>query len=172
MGFSRQESCSRLPFPSPEDLSDPWIEPESLLSPTWADRFLPLSHLIQYCAFLFLSFTPSLPSSFLTSPSSYSPFFPFLFFLFFSLLSPLFCLCCLEAQKPFFHLNMIALSITHLFHWMHIYFYGYQSPGITKMSQMWRLPFRNANRRNRHVSTYAIIKPSVGVQLECSRKAD
>ena len=29
MGFSRQEYWSRLPFPSPEDLSDPGIEPRS-----------------------------------------------------------------------------------------------------------------------------------------------
>ena len=29
MGFSRQESWSGLPFPSPEDLPDPGIEPES-----------------------------------------------------------------------------------------------------------------------------------------------
>ena len=30
IGFSRQESWSGLPFPSPEDLLDPGIEPESL----------------------------------------------------------------------------------------------------------------------------------------------
>ena len=29
MGFSRQECWSGLPFPSPEDLPDPGIEPES-----------------------------------------------------------------------------------------------------------------------------------------------
>ena len=29
MGFSRQECWSRLPFPSPGDLPDPGIEPES-----------------------------------------------------------------------------------------------------------------------------------------------
>ena len=29
MRFSRQEYWSRLPIPSPEDLSDPWIEPRS-----------------------------------------------------------------------------------------------------------------------------------------------
>ena len=35
MGFSRQEYWSGLPFPSPESLSDPGIEPRS---PTlWAD---------------------------------------------------------------------------------------------------------------------------------------
>ena len=30
MGFSRQEYWNRLPFPSPEDLPDPGIEPKSL----------------------------------------------------------------------------------------------------------------------------------------------
>ena len=29
MGFSRQKYCSGLPFPSPEDLPDPGIEPRS-----------------------------------------------------------------------------------------------------------------------------------------------
>ena len=29
MGFSRQEYWSGVPFPSPGDLSDPWIEPRS-----------------------------------------------------------------------------------------------------------------------------------------------
>ena len=29
MGFSRQESCSGFPFPPPEDLPDPGIEPRS-----------------------------------------------------------------------------------------------------------------------------------------------
>ena len=38
MGFSRQECCSGLPFPSPGDLPDPGIEPGS---PTlWADALL------------------------------------------------------------------------------------------------------------------------------------
>jgi len=32
MGFSRQEYCSGLPFPSPGDLPDPGIEPKSLES--------------------------------------------------------------------------------------------------------------------------------------------
>ena len=44
MGFSRQEYWSGLPFPSPRDLPDPGIEPES---PAWqADFFFfsPLSH--------------------------------------------------------------------------------------------------------------------------------
>ena len=32
MGFSRQEHWSGFPFPSPEDLPDPGIEPLSLMS--------------------------------------------------------------------------------------------------------------------------------------------
>ena len=36
MGFSRQKCCSGLPFPSPEDLPDPGIEPGS---PAMARRF-------------------------------------------------------------------------------------------------------------------------------------
>ena len=41
MGFSRQEYCRGLPFPSPGDLLDPGVEPTSQ-----ADFFfLPLSHL-------------------------------------------------------------------------------------------------------------------------------
>ena len=39
MGFSRQEYCSGLPFPSPGDLSDPGIEPTSLMSLALAGRF-------------------------------------------------------------------------------------------------------------------------------------
>ena len=39
MGFSRQESWSGLPYPSPGDLSDPGIEPVSLTSPALAGRF-------------------------------------------------------------------------------------------------------------------------------------
>ena len=38
MGFSRQEYCSGLPFPSPRDLPDPGIEPRS---PTLQADFLP-----------------------------------------------------------------------------------------------------------------------------------
>ena len=34
MGFSRQEYCSGLPFPSPGDLSNPGIEPGSAASQT------------------------------------------------------------------------------------------------------------------------------------------
>ena len=41
MGFSRQDYCSGLPFPSPGDLPDPGIEPTS---PTLQVDSLPLSH--------------------------------------------------------------------------------------------------------------------------------
>ena len=33
MGFPRQEYCTRLPFPPPEDLPNPGIKPESPVSP-------------------------------------------------------------------------------------------------------------------------------------------
>ena len=36
MGFSRQEHCSGLTFPSPGDLSDPEIKAASLMSPALA----------------------------------------------------------------------------------------------------------------------------------------
>ena len=39
MGFSRQESWSGLPFPSPGDLTDPGIKPMSLSSPALAGIF-------------------------------------------------------------------------------------------------------------------------------------
>ena len=39
IGFSRQEYCSWLPFPSPGDLPNPGIKLTSVLSPTSADRF-------------------------------------------------------------------------------------------------------------------------------------
>ena len=39
MGFSRQEYWSGLPFTSPGDLSNPGIEPASLVSPALAGRF-------------------------------------------------------------------------------------------------------------------------------------
>ena len=42
LGFSRQEYCSGLPFPSPEDLPDPGIEP---MSPALQPDSLPLNHL-------------------------------------------------------------------------------------------------------------------------------
>ena len=39
MGFSRQENWSGLPFPSPGDLPDPGIKPESPVSPVLAGQF-------------------------------------------------------------------------------------------------------------------------------------
>ena len=42
MGFSRQEYCSGLPFPSPGDLPNPGIKPASL---AWQVDSLPLSYL-------------------------------------------------------------------------------------------------------------------------------
>ena len=39
-GFSRQEYWSGLPCPSPGDLSDPGIEPVSLMSPTLAGHYV------------------------------------------------------------------------------------------------------------------------------------
>ena len=48
MGFSRQECCRGLPFPSPEDLPDPGIEPRSpvlqadSLPPELQGKLLPL----------------------------------------------------------------------------------------------------------------------------------
>ena len=39
MRVPRQEYWSRLPFPTPEDLPDPGIEPASLVSPALAGGF-------------------------------------------------------------------------------------------------------------------------------------
>ena len=39
MGFFRQEYWSGLPFPTPGDLPDPGVEPESPVSPALASRF-------------------------------------------------------------------------------------------------------------------------------------
>ena len=43
MGFSRQEYWSGLPCPTPGDLLDPGIEPESLISPSLPGDSLPLA---------------------------------------------------------------------------------------------------------------------------------
>ena len=43
MRFSRQEYWSGLPFPTPRDLPDPGIKPESLASPALAGRFFTTS---------------------------------------------------------------------------------------------------------------------------------
>ena len=42
MGLSWKECWSGLPFPPPEDLPDPGIDP---VSPAWQANYLPLSHL-------------------------------------------------------------------------------------------------------------------------------
>ena len=44
MGFSRQEYWSGLPFPSPGELLNPGIEPESLMSPALAGKFFTTSN--------------------------------------------------------------------------------------------------------------------------------
>ena len=43
MGFSRQEYCSGLPFPSPGDLPDPGIELNLLCLLDWQASSLPLA---------------------------------------------------------------------------------------------------------------------------------
>ena len=43
MGFSRQEYCSGLPYPTPGDLPDPGIETVSLKSPALASMFFTTS---------------------------------------------------------------------------------------------------------------------------------
>ena len=43
MQFSCEESWHRVLFPTPEDLPDPGIEPESLASPALADEFFTTS---------------------------------------------------------------------------------------------------------------------------------
>ena len=43
MGFSRQEYWHGLPFPPPGDLSNPGVEPESLMSLVSAGRFFTTS---------------------------------------------------------------------------------------------------------------------------------
>ena len=45
MEFSRQDYWSRLPFPTPGDLSNPGIEHTSLASLHWQEDSLPLCHL-------------------------------------------------------------------------------------------------------------------------------
>ena len=45
MEFFRQEYCSRLPVPTPEDLPYKGIEPMSFASPALAGKCFPLRHL-------------------------------------------------------------------------------------------------------------------------------
>ena len=54
MGFPRQEYWSGLPFPLPEDLPNPGIEPPSPVSPALAGGFLttePLGKPINICVY-------------------------------------------------------------------------------------------------------------------------
>ena len=51
-GFSRQEYWSRMSFPSPEDLSDPGIEPVSLVSPALAGGFFTFWTILVACRLL------------------------------------------------------------------------------------------------------------------------
>ena len=44
MDFFRQEYQNGLPFPTPGGLSDPRIEPSSLVIPALSSTFLPLCH--------------------------------------------------------------------------------------------------------------------------------
>ena len=44
MEFSRQEYPSGLPYPTPGDLPNPGIEPESIASPALAGRIFTLSY--------------------------------------------------------------------------------------------------------------------------------
>ena len=58
-GFPRQECWSGLPFPTAGDLPHPGIEPESLESPAWADRFFTTSTTWEACCFKQIYFIPS-----------------------------------------------------------------------------------------------------------------
>ena len=49
MGFSRQEHCSGLPFPSPGDLPNPATEPVSLTSSALEARFFTAQPLRKPC---------------------------------------------------------------------------------------------------------------------------
>ena len=61
VGFSRQEYWSELPCLPPDDLSDPGIEPESLVSPALAGSSLPLAPHIS-CGWWKTEPGPTLPS--------------------------------------------------------------------------------------------------------------
>ena len=68
MGCFRQEYWSGLPFPSPGDLPDPEINPESLAPPALASRFFTTSntweaqiHIISQSQFLHSSFDCIIP---------------------------------------------------------------------------------------------------------------
>ena len=66
MEFSRQEYWNGLPFPSPGDLSNPGIEPASLVPPAMTGRFsttspLQFSSVAQLCPTLFDPMDCSMP---------------------------------------------------------------------------------------------------------------
>ena len=61
MGFSRQEYWSELPCLPPDDLSDPGIEPASLVSPALAGSSLPVAPHIS-CGWWKTEPGPTLPS--------------------------------------------------------------------------------------------------------------
>ena len=61
MGFSRQEYWSGLPCLRPEDLSDPGVEPTSLMSPALASGLF--NHLDHDCFTQFLKSTTSSPTT-------------------------------------------------------------------------------------------------------------
>ena len=56
--FSEQEYGSRLPFPSPEDHSDPGIEPTTLGSPALSGRFFTTTATLEPLAFLSDDYLP------------------------------------------------------------------------------------------------------------------
>ena len=60
MGFSRQESWSGLPFPSPGDLPDPGIELSSSTSPALADHSFTTEPPRKYKATYIISNTPGM----------------------------------------------------------------------------------------------------------------
>ena len=83
MGYLRQEYWSQLPFPSPGDLPDPVIEPES---PTLAGRFFTLSHMASPYFIPWLevyTFWPSSPISSFPRPLAITNLFCFYDLVFF-----------------------------------------------------------------------------------------
>ena len=73
--FSRQESCSGLPFSTPGDLPDPGIEPVSFASPTLVSGFFTASATWEACPVCFnKSSNPRSGLLFLTSSNTFGPF--------------------------------------------------------------------------------------------------
>ena len=73
MEFFRQVDWGRLPFPSPGDLPNPGIEPESPVSPTLAADSLPTEPLGKPCDFILNSLTSS--SNFLVASLGFSMYY-------------------------------------------------------------------------------------------------